>query len=64
MSIRNFIGASSTVLLAWLGATYFHEVPAERYPKQGKPVSALSLETDSSSDDTVVSTLAPETESR
>lgn len=31
MNIRNFVGASSAVLLAWLSATYFHEVPPERY---------------------------------
>ena len=41
MNIRSFVGASSAVLLAWLGATYFHEVPPERYPKQDRtPVSA------------------------
>lgn len=31
MNIRSFVGASSAVLLAWLGATYFHKVPPERY---------------------------------
>jgi hypothetical protein len=35
MNIRSFVGASSALLLAWLGATYFHETPPERYPKQG-----------------------------
>jgi hypothetical protein len=41
MNIRSFVGASSAVLLAWLGATFFHEVPPERYPKQDRtPVSA------------------------
>lgn len=31
MSIRQFIGASSALLLVWLGVTFFHEVPAGRY---------------------------------
>jgi hypothetical protein len=33
MNIRSFIGASSALLLAWLGATYFRKVPTERYLK-------------------------------
>jgi hypothetical protein len=33
MNIRSFIGASSALLLAWLGATYFRKVPTERYQK-------------------------------
>ena len=40
MNIRSFVGVSSAVLLAWLGATYFHEVPPERYPKQGRTLSS------------------------
>lgn len=36
MNIRSFVGASSALLLAWLGATYFHEIPPERYPKQDR----------------------------
>jgi hypothetical protein len=41
MNIRSFVGASSALLLAWLGATYLHEIPPERYPKQGrKPVTS------------------------
>ncbi len=43
MSIRNFIGASSALLLAWLGVTYFHEVPVERYQKQEKPSATASV---------------------
>ena len=31
MSIRQFIGASSGLLLVWLGITFFHEIPANRY---------------------------------
>lgn len=64
MSIRNFIGASSALLLAWLGATYFHEIPSERYPKQGKLSTPLSAQTSSVSDDTVVSATNPETGNR
>lgn len=36
MNIRSFVGGSSALLLAWLGATYFHEIPPDRYPKQGR----------------------------
>ncbi|MFD2257317.1 hypothetical protein ACFSSA_11580 [Luteolibacter algae] len=43
MSIRHFIGASSAVLLAWLGATYFHKVPAERYPQQKRTSAKLEV---------------------
>jgi hypothetical protein len=31
MNIRSFVGATSAVLLAWLGVTYFYDVPPERY---------------------------------
>ena len=31
MSIRQFIGATSGLLLVWLGVTFFHEIPANRY---------------------------------
>ncbi|WP_411825765.1 hypothetical protein [Luteolibacter sp. AS25] len=34
MNLKKFIGASSAILLAWLGATYLHQVPSERYPSQ------------------------------
>ena len=44
MNIRSFVGVSSAVLLAWLGATYFHKIPSERYPRQGRP-SASSEKT-------------------
>lgn len=33
MNIRSFVGASSVLLLAWLGVTYLHEIPPDRYPK-------------------------------
>jgi hypothetical protein len=33
MSTRRFVTGSSLVLAAWLGATFLHEVPAQRYPK-------------------------------
>jgi len=44
MNIRSFVGASSALLLAWLGATYLHEIPPERYPKQDR-TSASNVET-------------------
>ena len=36
MKIQSFIGASSAMLIAWLGATYLHNVPADRYREQGR----------------------------
>ncbi|MBC7980394.1 MAG: hypothetical protein H7Y36_07520 [Armatimonadetes bacterium] len=45
MTIRNFIGVSSALLLAWLGATFFHKVPAENYPKLGSSLVPASSNT-------------------
>lgn len=42
MSIHHFIGGSSAILLAWLGATFLHEVPSERYPKLDRSNSPIS----------------------
>lgn len=36
MNTRRFVTGSSVVLAAWLGATFLHEVPAQRYPKLQK----------------------------
>jgi len=53
MNIRSFVGASSAVLLAWLGATYFHELPPERYqldrtlgPTAAQPAASDEATTD------------------
>jgi hypothetical protein len=45
MNIRSFVGASSALLLAWLGATYLHEIPPDRYPKLHRTsISATSAD--------------------
>jgi len=62
MSIRNFIGASSALLLAWLGATYFHKVPAERYPKQDRLSSLPSAKDGADSGKAIAS--APSTKAK
>ncbi len=36
MNVSSFISISSAVLLTWLGVTYFHQVPHDRYPKQNR----------------------------
>lgn len=36
MKIRNFVSGSSVILVGWLGATFFNEVPSQRYPKLDK----------------------------
>lgn len=42
MNVPSFIGLSAALLLTWLGATYFHEIPHERYPKQERLNSAAN----------------------
>jgi hypothetical protein len=49
MNIRSFVGASSALLLTWLGATYLHEIPPERYPKQDR--SSVSADKPDSADE-------------
>jgi hypothetical protein len=46
MNVPSFIGLSAALLLTWLGATYFHEIPHGRYPKQG-PLTSTSPVTES-----------------
>jgi hypothetical protein len=36
MNVSSFIGISSALLLTWLGVTYFHQVPHDRYPNQNR----------------------------
>ncbi len=55
MNVRNFIGASSAILLAWLGATYLHEVPSERYPKQDRLSSSDPVDAASDNDEIIAS---------
>lgn len=59
MNVRNFIGASSAVLLAWLGATYLHEVPSERYPKQERLSSTAPVEMETENDEMIASNDSP-----
>lgn len=42
MHVPSFICLSTILLLTWLGAAYFHEIPHERYPKQGRLSSNAS----------------------
>lgn len=49
MNIRSFIGVSSAILIAWLGATYLHEVPTERYRQAADSSSPISGKTDDAS---------------
>jgi hypothetical protein len=36
MKLRQFVSGSAVVLGVWLGITFFHEVPTQRYPKLDK----------------------------
>ena len=42
MRIRIFVSGSAAVLAAWLGVTFFRDVPRDNYPELGRsaPVSA------------------------
>jgi hypothetical protein len=42
MSTRKFVSGSSVILAGWLGATFFNEVPAQRYPKLEKKSAAVA----------------------
>lgn len=33
MQLRHFVSGSAILLIAWLGVTFFHEVPTHRYLK-------------------------------
>jgi len=39
MKLWQFVIASSVVLTGWLGYTFVHEVPCQRYPKLEKQTS-------------------------
>jgi hypothetical protein len=36
MKLRNFVSSSALFLAGWLGFTFIHEVPTQRYPKLDK----------------------------
>ena len=44
MSPRRFVSGSSVILAGWLGATFFNEVPAQRYPKLDKKPATAAVE--------------------
>ena len=49
MNIRKFVSGSSVILATWLGATFFNEVPAQRYPKLDKTSASTPLTHDAAS---------------
>ena len=40
MKLRQFVTTSAVVLAGWLGFTFVHEVPSQRYPKLQKYTDA------------------------
>jgi hypothetical protein len=40
MKLGQFVTTSSVVLAGWLGFTFIHEVPSQRYPKLQKYTAA------------------------
>ncbi len=43
MNTRRFVSGSSVILAGWLGATFFNEVPAQRYPKLDKKPATAAI---------------------
>jgi hypothetical protein len=50
MKVRLFVSASAVVLAAWLGVTFFRQVPHENYHLLGKASVPVSAAVDSSGD--------------
>jgi hypothetical protein len=36
MKLGYFVSSSAVILVGWLGFTFVHDVPAQRYPKHDK----------------------------
>lgn len=60
MKLRNFVSTSALFLAGWLGFTFIHEVPAQRYPKLDKYTATPREAPDLPSKEMVAST--PEAE--
>ena len=44
MNTRCFVSGSSVLLAGWLGATFFNDVPSQRYPKLDKKPATAALD--------------------
>jgi hypothetical protein len=44
MSLSQFVSTSAVVLLGWLVATFVHQVPSQRYPRQDRVRASAALE--------------------
>jgi hypothetical protein len=60
MNTRRFICGSSIILAGWLGATFFNEVPAQRYPKLDKKTAASPLAPEGAASAVVTAQAKPE----
>ncbi|MBB5351433.1 hypothetical protein HNR46_001669 [Haloferula luteola] len=61
MNVKVFVSGSAALLTAWLGVTYFREVPGESYPTLGrsaKPLSAKVEEPKPAMDESLLQGLA------
>ncbi len=43
MNTRRFVSGSSLILAGWLVATFFYEVPSQRYPKLDRTPATAAL---------------------
>ena len=41
MTVRIFVSGSAAVLAAWLGVTFFRDVPSDHYPALGNTTAAV-----------------------
>lgn len=46
MNITRFVSVAAIILAGWLGATFFNDVPAMRYPKLDRTPATASLDED------------------
>jgi hypothetical protein len=56
MNTRFFVSGASLILAGWLGATFFNEVPAKRYPKLDSKVTTTANLTDEGKSSLILAT--------
>lgn len=60
MKLRNFVSTSALFLAGWLGFTFIHEVPTQRYPKLDKYTASPRETPDLPAKEMLASTLEAE----
>jgi hypothetical protein len=60
MKVRLFVTGSAALLSLWLAATFFSDVPVERYPQYGRGSVPVSAKTAKPQDQPVAAAKADE----